>query len=199
MSWFYLTMKQEINVKKIKKAFQPLIEMLENHMGKKVTDELIAQLTALPGVEAKAGGGGGGASSFVQVDVEGAPQTAVIYDTFQEQFYAIEGFGPQGVAVSRKNGTASGFNIHTSTGAVLYGKSRKVVNDAKDALDALRERFLTTEELTKEEYVAQEKAINDQRDEDVAGIRQEVQAGGFASRDDAISYLRENGYTVVSQ
>ena len=183
---------------KIKKAFQPLIEMLESQKGKKVTDELIAQLTALPGVEAKAGGGGG-ASSFVQVDVDGAPQTAVIYDTFQERFYAVEGFGPQGVAVSRKNGTASGFNIHTSTGAVMYGKSRKAVNDAKAALDTLRDRFLTTDEITKAEYVEQEKAINDQCDEAVAAIRQDVQAGGFASRDEAINYLRESGYTVVSQ
>ena len=186
-------------MKKIKKAFQPLMQMLESNKGQQVTDELIAQLTALPGVEAKAGGGSGGASSFVQVDVDGAPQTAVIYDTFQEQFYAIEGFGPQGVAVSRKNGTASGFNIHTSTGAVMYGKSRKAVNDAKAALDALKDRFLTTDEITKEEYVAQEKAINDQRDEDVAAIRNEVQAGGFATRDDAVNYLRDSGYTVVSQ
>ena len=185
-------------MKKIKKAFQPLMQMLESHKGQEVTDELIAQLTSLPGVEAKVGGGSGGASSFIQVDVEGTPQTAVIYDTFQERFYAIDGFGPEGVAVSRKNGTASGFNIHTSAGAVLYGKSRKVVNDAKSALDALKDRFLETDELTKEEYVAAEKSINDQREEDVAAIRNEVQ-GGFTSRDEAVNYLRDSGYTVVSQ
>ena len=36
-------------MKKIKKAFQPLMQMLESNKGQQVTDELIAQLTALPG------------------------------------------------------------------------------------------------------------------------------------------------------
>lgn len=180
-------------MKKVKKAFQPLIALLEANKGKKLTDELFAQCLACEGVEAKAGGQPGG--TYVQVQKDGQQETAAILDSFQGSWYTITGYGPDGVGVSRK-ATKSGYNTHTNVGAVLYGKDRKLVHDLEAEIEELNEQFFEHDAMSKDEFKAKIAELNGAYDSKRNELRKEIKPG-FATREDVVKHLTDNGFDVV--
>lgn len=180
---------------KIKKAFQPLITLLEQNEGKKITRDFIAQACALEGVIAKAGGSG--VVSFVR---DKANKTLAIMDTFQNAWFVVGDTTNRGVPVSRK-ATASGYNSHTSVGAVLYGKDRKLINDHAMAIEELKKQFFADDSsMTKDEFRAEEQTLNGQLDAERKALRDgNPLKQGFASRDDVVAHLQQEGHDVDTE
>ena len=178
----------------VKKAFQPLFEMLEANKGKKIDDKLINSLKSIDGIMPKAGGASGGAG-HVETVVDGVRKVLAIYDTFQQGWYPVNGATPQAVTCGEKSGTRSGLNIHTGPGSTLYSKSRKLANDLTKALGDLDEMFESSNEMTKQEWQAKKEELRNAEAKAQKVLREEI-VPGFDSEDAVKAHLKEHGHAV---
>jgi hypothetical protein len=164
----------------VKKAYQPIMELLEANPDTKVKT-ILEQVRAL--CSAKVGRGGGG-SAFIK-DADG--NTVAIMDYYFKRWMPL--VGPKAVDFGAKKNTATGYNSMCKEGVSHWTKQQRV---AKQAGSVLLTRVAQGE--VKPAQIAEEQAkIEAERNAVVATDM------GFETREDLVKYLTKNGVKLAAE
>ena len=162
----------------IKKAYQPIVELLEANSDKKVKS-IMDQIVEL--CSAKTSRSGGGASSYIKNE---AGEVVAILDYYFKRWMPL--IGDAAVEFGAKKNTATGLNTMSKEGVSNWTKQQRV---AKQANAELLTRVASGE--IKPGDIADEQAkIEATR---VTPVATEL---GFETREEVIAYLADNGVTV---
>lgn len=164
----------------IKKAYQPIMDLLNANPDKKVSKILEAAIALCSAKTSRASG----VSSFI-ADASGA--TVAIFDYYFKRWMPL--VGENAVEFGAKKNTTTGFNPMSKEGVSNWTKQQRVAKTAQ------------TELLTR--VAAGEVAPTDIGDVQ-ATIEAERKAiaeteSGFATKEEVIAYLNENGVSVDAE
>lgn len=161
----------------IKKAYQPIVELLEANKDAKVKS-ILDQVIEMASAKTSRGGG---ASSFLK-DTKG--NAVAILDYYFKRWMPL--VGDKAVEFGAKKNTATGFNSMSKEGVSNWTKQQRV---AKQANADLLTRVAQGE--VKPDQIASEQAK-------IEKARQEIAKTdlGFATKEEVVKYLEKNGVTL---
>jgi hypothetical protein len=142
--------KKEPIMANIKKAFQPIVDLLEANSGSKVST-ILDQVLAL--ASAKTGGGSAGPTSFHKND-DGV--VVAIRCAYHKQF-----FNPDVVEFGAKSSSASGFSAMSKDGTAKWNAQYKQAKEAEaQLLQRLQDGDIQVSDIAAEqERIAEERAV----------------------------------------
>lgn len=167
----------------VKKAFQPLVDILttamENNAKVKVS-EVIEQVIA----EASAKSASRDGTTFIK---NAAGETVAIHDYYFKRWMPL--VGNAAVEFGKKEKTGSGYNTMSKTGQNLWNKQLREAKNAEAGL--LKE--VAAGNIQPSDIPAKQKEIEDARK------HIEVTEDGFATKAEVLAYLKDNGVEVDAE
>lgn len=160
----------------IKKAFLPIVELLQANEGAKVS-KILPQIIELASAKTARSEG----ANFIKNE---AGETVAIFDYYFKRWMPL--VGEKAVEFGAKAKTATGFNTMCKEGVSLWTKQQR---EAKNALNALLGKVASGEVAATDIAAEQEKIENTRKEIAPTEL-------GFATIDEVNAYLAENGVTV---